>query len=322
MAAFITRTMDQSLKRNSRRVVLEQPWTTQPAFNPGTTSLAASPTFVQSDGEDLWVVISNDTVSRVHGSDGRVLGTWTGATGASNPLVAMGLVFISGNTAPGALYMIDPTGPGRAVTTVTTTTPIGDGPTGLAFDGARIWTANFAGSVSIITPGAGLPWVCAPPVTGFLHLSGILFDGSNIWVTGNPNLGLGAIAKLDQSGAVLSTTGVGSGAGNPVFDGTNIWVPNQGSNSVTVIRASTGAVLATLTGNGLNGPVSAAFDGERVLVTNAFGDSVSLWKATDFTPLTLAGGIPTGANSHPFGACSDGLNFWLTLANANSLARY
>jgi hypothetical protein len=77
-------------------------------------------------------------------------------------------------------------------------------------------------------------------------------------------------------------------------------------------------VLATLTGNGLNTPVQATFDGQRILVTNLFGNSVSLWNATDLTPI---GTISTGPNTPPWGACSDGINFWITLQGPSQLAR-
>ena len=66
----------------------------------------------------------------------------------------------------------------------------------------------------------------------------------------------------------------------------------------------------------LNSPYTTAFDGERILVTNT-GGSVSLWKAASLTPI---GSFP--AVGLPFGACSDGLNFWITLNNANKLARF
>jgi len=66
-------------------------------------------------------------------------------------------------------------------------------------------------------------------------------------------------------------------------------------------------------------PIGMAFDGERILVTHTTGDSVSLWKATDLTPL---GSFSTGAGSHPYSACSDGLNFWTTLLGSDSLARF
>ncbi|MFY9552255.1 MAG: hypothetical protein WAU32_13980, partial [Thermoanaerobaculia bacterium] len=77
-------------------------------------------------------------------------------------------------------------------------------------------------------------------------------------------------------------------------------------------------VLATLTGNGMTGPIAAAFDGQRVLVT-AGSDRVSLWKAADFSPL---GSFLVGPSTFPLGACSDGINFWITLNGASQLARF
>ena len=82
------------------------------------------------------------------------------------------------------------------------------------------------------------------------------------------------------------------------------------------MRASNGAVLATLTGNGLDFPVDASFDGQRVLVTNNTGHSVSLWKAADLTPI---GSFSTGPATAPVAACSDGINFWITLPLTPSL---
>jgi DNA-binding beta-propeller fold protein YncE len=154
--------------------------------------------------------------------------------------------------------------------------------------------------------------------TGFTSPYGILYDGANIWVT---DPGTGSLKKLDSNGHILMSVPVGSGPVLPVFDGENIWVPNVGSNSVSVVRASgglAGTVLATLTGNGLNGPAQAAFDGERILVTNSAGNSVSLWRASDLAPI---GTFSAGTSSSPFGACSDGLNFWITLQSAGQLAR-
>ena len=99
-------------------------------------------------------------------------------------------------------------------------------------------------------------------------------------------------------------------------------MPNHGSSTVTVVRAKgglAGSVLATLSGNGLDEPFQAAFDGERILVTNAGGRSVSLWKASDLTPI---GTFPAGTGAIPFGACSDGLNFWIALSGTDRLARF
>ena len=310
-AAFLSRTVDGVLSRGSRRAALNQFWTTKGAAL-GLTTVGGDPHLVRSDGADLWVANEfGGTVSRVRGSDGRLLETWTGARGAYGVLVAMGRVFVSGDTNPGNLYRLDPTQTPGSVTTVAS--GLGGSSRGIAFDGSRIWIANnFGASVSIITPGTTIPWTVTT-ITSFDGPEGILYDSSNIWVV---EVG-GSIRRVDAAGAVLQTVTVGSLPGFPAFDGTNIWVPNQGSNTVSVIRAASGAVLQTLSSNGLNGPLSAAFDGQRVLVTNVLGDSVSLWKAADLTPIGFS-----WIGSNPWGACSDGINFWITLFSANQLARF
>ena len=313
MAAFLSRSVDAVLKRSSRRAALNRFWTTQDTSVLGLTALNA-PRFLQSDGQDLWVSSSGGSVYRVRASDGKLLDTWTGATQAHGVVAAGGRVFVTGVLDPGRLYMIDPTQPAGAVTTVASN--LGAFPNGIAFDGARIWTANLAvgGGVSIVTPGAVIPWTVTTVAAGFQSVMGALFDGANIWVTDS---GPGTLLKLDGAGTVLQTVTAGSQPSFPVFDGTNIWVPNWDSNSVTVVRASTGAVLQTLTGNGLSSPIFAAFDGQRILVTNFLGPSVSLWEAADLSPI---GSFPTGLA--PRGACSDGVDFWVGLLGANRLARF
>jgi hypothetical protein len=320
MAAFITRTMDQSLKRGSQRAVTEKWWTPQTTNSLTLTTVGSDPQKVKFDGTDLWVANRNSgSVMRIRPSDGKLLETWTGATNASGMVCAMGRVFISGHTNPGRLYMIDPTQAAGTVTTLHSFLP--GNPLVIAFDGSRIWTANQSGSISIVSLN---PTMVTTVTTGFSEPRGILYDGSNIWVTDQDT---DSLLKLNANGSIAQTIAVGDAPRNPVFDGTNIWVPNQGSDSVTVVRVkdaqgkplASAFVLATLTGNGLNSPITAAFDGERILVINPFDDSVSLWKAADLTPL---GSFPTGNSSSPAAACSDGLNFWITLSNTDKLARF
>jgi hypothetical protein len=78
-------------------------------------------------------------------------------------------------------------------------------------------------------------------------------------------------------------------------------------------------VLATLTGNGLTSPAEAAFDGQRIRVTDDLSSNVSVWRATDLTPI---GTIGTGSGTLPSGACSDGINFWITLNGTGQVARF
>jgi hypothetical protein len=316
MAAFITRTMDQSLKRGSRRAALKRFGSTNSVDGLGLTTVGSFPQEVASDGADLWVANNaSGTVSRVRASDGRMLETWTGADKARGVLAAKGLIFVTGSTFPGSLYEIDSTKAAGSVTTLSSA--VGDSPIGISFDGARIWTANNgvnnAASVSIVTLN---PFSVNTVTAGFTQLVGILYDGANICVT-DAGTTPGKLFKLDSSGAIIQTVNVDNNPRFPVFDGTNIWVPNFSSGSITVVRASTGAVLATLTGNGLSGPAVAAFDGERILVASQLGKNLSLWKAADLSPLSFISTV----TAQPFGACSDGVNFWITL-DSGQLARF
>jgi hypothetical protein len=326
MAAFITRTLDQTLNRGSERAALDQFWTTQTSGGVGLTALdngtgSAGPGSLCSDGLDIWVAAANpstgnETVVRVRGNTGNLLQTWTGAPSANGVIVARGKVFITGDTTPGGLYIIDPTQSPGPVTVITGSLP--SNPRDIAYDGLHIWTANFT-SVSKVFLN---PLTVATFTTGLVHPDGIVYDGSTIWVT---DTGDDKLKQLDSNGNVLLSVGVGSEPAKPVFDGANIWVPNASDNTVSVVRAvgsNAGTVLATLSGNGLASPVSAAFDGERVLITNSSlggGGSVSLWKSTDLTPLDNV----AFANQCIY-ACSDGTYFWFTIftAGGGKLARF
>ena len=314
MAAFLSRTVDGALKRGSRRAALDRFFTPQNSVVVGQTSLGTVPGLLRSDGSDLWVAVSSpaNAVVRVRASDAKTLETWTGAGSAYGVFPAMGRILVSGASNPGALYRIDPSAPAGGVTTVASN--LGASARGLTFDGGRFWTANAFGGVSIITPAGSIPWTVTTVTTGFNGPVGAVWDGSNVWVT---DFNAGTLLKLDFSGAILLTVTAGSGAEHPVFDGTNIWVPNSNAASVTVVRPTNGAILGTLTGNGLFTPHVAAFDGERVLVTNGSGSSVSLWKAADLSQLGAF-----GIGGTPFGACSDGISFWVTLEAPGGLARF
>jgi len=181
MAAFLSRTVDGALRRGSRRAALDRFWTSKNESALGVTTLGAPAIFAHlpaSDGADVWVPsLFGNSVSRVRASDGRLLETWTGATFAAAALCAAGRVFVTGETMPGALYRIDPAQPAGAVTTVASN--LGGFSIGLAFDGARIWTAN-SGSLSIVTPGSSIPWTVTT-VAGFGTRYGAIFDGANVW---------------------------------------------------------------------------------------------------------------------------------------------
>src|SRR5262249_3055704 len=162
----------------SRRAILDQFWTPQNGTALGLTTVGLAPWLLKSDGAEIWVANASGTVSRVRASDGKLLAIWTGATNAFGVLVAMGKILVPGQTMPGTLYSIDPSQAAGSVTTVASN--LGNVPTGIAFDGARVWTANqVSGSVSIVTPGATIPWAVTTVTTGFSAPLGALYDGAN-----------------------------------------------------------------------------------------------------------------------------------------------
>ncbi|MEO8975874.1 MAG: YncE family protein [Casimicrobiaceae bacterium] len=314
MTTFLQRAVDQVQARGSRRAALNQWWTPQNANAMQTIGVGGAPLSCASDGAAIWTT-NGSQVPEVQANTGTVLGTWTGVSAGSGVLVAAGKVFVAGQGTPGTLYVIDPTQPPGAATLASSN--LGNLPSGIAFDGTYIWTANVSGSVSIILPTS--PYTVSTVSTGFFAPFGILYDGAHIWVTDSAG---GTLLKLDGSGNILQTVTVGAKPAYPVFDGANIWVPNFQGNSITVVQASTGSVVATISAdatNKLNGPTTASFDGQRILVTNFGDDTVTVFKATD---LSFIANVPTGASTVPYGACSDGINFWVTLRQTSNLLRF
>jgi DNA-binding beta-propeller fold protein YncE len=316
MTTFLQRSLDQGLTRASRRAALNQ-WSVPQTTNAmQTVPLPGNATFCATDGANIWVSTIGGEVAQVQANTGAVLGTWTGAVGALNIMVAAGKVFVTGNTSPAALYVIDPTQAPGAVTTASSA--LGIEPIGIAFDGTNIWTANIGPptSVSIIDPQT---YAATTVSTGFASLRGVLYDGAYIWVT---DRNAGTLLKLSPAGAILQTVTVGTHPLFAVFDGANIWVPNGGDNSITVVQASSGNLVATIvqdTNNNLSQPTVASFDGERILVTNFIGNSVTVFKAAD---LSFIANVSTGTSTSPEAACSDGINFWVPLGSVASLLRF
>jgi hypothetical protein len=321
--AFSARALDAALTRGSRRAALGQWWTTTPHYSLGlgTTVLPGGPSsFCQtSDGSDIWIGNSVG-VTRVHSSDGSILGTWTASSTNGLPypiavLAVMGkIVALESN---GDLDLLDPTSIPGPMSNVASGIP--GGSTSMAFDGSRIWIATDSVSssvgISVVMPANSVPW----PVTSLTYASkaiGILFDGKNIWATFLDS----TIKKLDDAGGVVQSVPTDVGSEVAVFDGRNIWVPNVIGCKITVVDSIRGAVLRTIEDN-VGCPTQAAFDGQRVLVLDG-GSGGSIWNAST---LDRIGSFTTDFSA--VSVSSDGLNFWVGLrslgeAQPNVLARF
>jgi DNA-binding beta-propeller fold protein YncE len=324
MAAFTTRTLDQSLKRGHTRAALGEWWTNKTDLRTLTATGFHNPRFLACDGLTVWVSNTEaNNISRVDIRTGKLICTLTGITSPEQMIIVSGFVYIASFQSPGRIYY----------STLTHTTDgmvflsalgLGANPVGITFDGENLWTANAGtgpgtGSISKVNVTTG-----ASPTftTGFSQPVGILFDGSNLWVA---DAGDSSLKRVDTTtAAVLQTIPLSGSVQHPVFDGTNLWIPCTGPDKVFVVRAVgglTGTVLAQLTGNGLNMPFQAAFDGERICVTNAAAQSVSLWKASDLSPITSAN-ILSSSSFNPRGVCSDGTTFFVGMRDQSGANGY
>ncbi len=322
MTTFLQRSIDQVLRRTNRRAALGQWWTPKTVAGlqaitlpgPGPASLC------RSDGERVWVTNGDRAIS-VQSSNGQ-LRVDHDVTGGS---ALFGVVAANGN-----VYISDPFGVNaklwafKASLEAPFSSAFGRltayNPGSLAFDGNRLWTANYSqGSIAIVPIDSDqVPEPAgASIVGGFNAPNDLLFDGVDMWVTDQV---ANVLRRLNANGTVAQSIPVGIDPGFMTFDGANIWVPNY-DGSITVVQASTGTVVATITSNAANrlsSSQSAAFDGERILVTNSGNDSVTLFRAAD---LSLIGNVQLPAGSVPVGACSDGINFWVTLRGTKQLLR-
>jgi S-layer homology domain len=321
MTTFLQRSIDQSLRRSSRRAALGQWWTPKSADGLQKVALPGPgpASFCRADGDRVWVGNGTNVVS-VLASTGELAVTVPGLGGSifGGVLPANGRVYSTDGTGQ-RLMTIRGTWAAPFMYSQSISGPLGYGPNNLAFDGDRIWTANYAdGTIAIISVVNGNPQLPGTLAGGFVAPTDVIFDGTSIWVT---DVGQG-LHKLNADGSIAQTVPLGGGdPGFMVFDGANVWVANESGNSITVVQASTGAVVATIAGNAANGlsqPIQPAFDGERILVTNAGNDSVTLFRAAD---LSLIGNVALAPGSVPIGACSDGINFWVTLRGSKQLLR-
>src|SRR4029079_14874087 len=115
--------------------------------------------------------------------------------------------------ADGSLLRVDPAG-----LRVTARLAVGDGPSGLAFDGAYLWLVSHReNSLDRIDPATNavtrIATALSSPETNAAERGGAL--GGSLWITGR---GLDLLRR-SPSGAALGTTEIGPAAMDVIVDG-------------------------------------------------------------------------------------------------------
>jgi outer membrane lipoprotein-sorting protein len=194
------------------------------------------------------------------------------------------------------------------------TFPVGNSPSGMAFDGANIWVAD-TGSNTVTKLRAsdgtnlGAFLVGASPY-------GVAFDGANIWVTSGFSNTVTKLRASDGACAGTCTFGVGVIPYGVAFDGADVWVTNTFGDSVTKLRASDGACVGSCTFSVGVSPHGVAFDGSNIWVTNAGSNTLTKLRASDGANL---GTLPVGAA--PSGVAFDGANIWVSNSSSNTVTK-
>jgi len=162
--------------------------------------------------------------------------------------------------------------------------PVGHSPNTLAFDGTRLWVANYDdNTVQAINPVTGLLKLTVKVGVG---PSALTFDGTRLWVANAMSNTVQAINP--NTGAPQNPIRVGVNPTALVFDGELLWVANSGLDSsddeqnatvLQAIRPATGKVdkptfdISNLLDLDYDGNVKRclAFDGERIWVDDGGG---------------------------------------------------
>lgn len=323
MTTFLQRSQDQTLRRASRRMALGQWWNqmSYEAMQKVALPPGRSLGLCKSDGTSVWVA-NGTRIQSVRAATGQVEADLDMRVQQTDDL--FGILVMNGR-----LTLTDPIAR-RVARAVPSKDPpyllagfsydVPFAPNTLTFDGTRLWFANYDdGTIFIMNVTNGAPALTGSLVGGFSRPTDVVYDGQNVWVSeaGTAN----RISKLDANGAILQSVPVGTAPAYMAFDGANLWVPNFTDGTISVVQAATGAVVATIQQtfeNGLFGPLQAAFDGERILITSHANSKLQLFRAAD---LAFLGRIDLPAGALPFGVCSDGVNFWVTLRGLNILLR-
>jgi YVTN family beta-propeller protein len=233
------------------------------------------------------------------------------------------------------------------------TFPVGNSPTGVAFDGTNIWVASLDGLLTVLALNGrllyqvdggirpyglafdgGYMWVadyygednvgvCAPVASSSCNFEGsvgtnplgLAFDGAYMWVTNHAtNTVTKWMASSPGTAVAVGTYPVQPAPYGIAFDGTHIWVANEGNNTVTELLASSGFLVGDFAVG--NSPVGVAFDGANIWVANYESNTVTKLLASNGA---VVGTYPVGSN--PYGVAFDGSNIWVTNTGSNTVTK-
>ena len=185
---------------------------------------------------------------------------------------------------------------------------VGNQPGAVAFDGEKLWVANYGSStVSVLQPGNGNT---VSTYSVGANPSALAYDGANMWVVAKSLNSVQVRSAMD--GSLQWTAGAGTSPSGIAFDGTRMWITSYLDNAVNMIGATTGygAIIDPVTGTipVETGPWGIAYDGQSVWVACDSAGTVDVFSATPF----LTGYTSIDVGSNPLELAFDGARMWVT----------
>ncbi len=321
---FLSRSIDNTLHRGTVRTAMGKTWSPTTSAGGAVTDVAAAINDIVSDGVYLWVARNDGKILKMGSTDRRVLEIWSIPGGIPRKLgFFAGVLWIADNQ--GGLSQLNPAATVGTASLVTNNTGItGDFPA-LAFDGVNIWWGGSGGSNKLATlPLGATNGLTFSPGAG---ISGLVFDGTNMWVLMNDS----HLLKMSTPSAgapvpsIVETMTLPGATGDcrMIFDGNNLWITSPVTGTLYVVRPSlTFGTPSTIIKNeaipDVSAPYVSAFDGEYVMIGGTNNGSVALYRATTLQRVRT---FPTGASAIR-GIASDGRNFTLGDASGSKLIQF
>ena len=227
---------------------------------------------------------------------------------------------------------------------VEATITVGQAPTGIGFDGTKIWVGCTGQTLYVFDAD----YVAGDPMqtvwAGGNQPSSMVFDGQDMWVMNSDSqnvvefnvedLSINRIVPTDSYPSALTYDGtyvwvcrqahdrvrqIVADGDNPdawtdfdvgdypwgiAFDGANIWVSNREDGTVTKLRAHDGFRIGDFPAG--PDPWDVAFDGAHIWVVNHGWSQLTKLRAADGTSLA-----PIAAPMWSTGIAFDGANIWI-----------
>ncbi|MCI0714514.1 MAG: hypothetical protein L0154_30450 [Chloroflexi bacterium] len=196
-------------------------------------------------------------------------------------------------------------------------------PRAMAFDGERVWVANWVDNTITILDAETGEYLNTLEGNEIIQPVALAWDGTHMWLASYQN---NRVYRLDADGNVETTFDANDDVQGPIdlfFDGAHVWIVNQGSGARpgTIIKIVAATVTKLGTYDVGHFPTSITLVNDEMWVANGFDNNITIIRADTGDRV---GRVDVA--SFPFSVTFDGRHVWVshydgTLMLINNLSR-